>query len=238
MTARFFSQQSGTGRLWNTAEDRRYKARKELTLTVNQNDIIRASARFTLPDGDDHVNVYHWRYLGTGDSDDDVMDAIHVKLSEMYAELTQQLQQNMDPYDIVYSIVDNVGGVEKTTRVLGTKTFTMSVPPASTGEMLPGPDAAIVNLRTNVPRVFGRKYISGIVETFQDKGVLNSSALTALGNYAVELLVNPVLTNGNLEPGVFSIKAGSAAGWWAAIGEGVVNAIMGSQRRRRKGRGA
>lgn len=206
-------------------------------MAVPLNTVIRVSARFKNTSAGDVVNVYHWKTGGSGTpSETDVMNAIDTKLSTMWTLLNTNMPEEQDPYDIRYDLVDLVGGVEVVTQNLGTRSWTVTTPPSASTDGLPPMDAAVVNLRTAIPRVFGRKYIGQLTETTQNDGLLTGTILTNLASFITEYLT-PITVSGT-----FTLTAGvitpRSATQFAAFISGAVNAVVGSQRRRRKGTGS
>lgn len=210
-------------------------------MAVEQDDIVRASVRFKDSNAGDVMNVFHWRYdvlTGTA-SDTQVMDALDAEIEALYTTIRTILSNTMDPFDIAYSVVDNQGGAFETTKVLGTRNFTMATPPNSTGDRLPPMDAAIVSARTLIPKVFGRKFLGILAEVDQQHGILTSAAVTLLGNFAGRYVsLTLVDTVGQLVPGVPSLKAGIDKAWFAHFLAALTTEIIATQRRRRKGVGA
>jgi hypothetical protein len=208
-------------------------------MTVLPNDVIRVSARFKHDTAGDVVNVFHWFAVSgsTGDSDEDVMDGIDTKLSDAYANVAANMTSMLDPYDIRYDLVEWSAGREVVTRALGTRTWTLTTPPSAAGDGLPTMDAAIINFRTPEPKTFGRKYLGGMVEATQNNGVMSGAILTNLAAFATELLTDIALTDLSLRAGTMSYKAISSTHFVQFL-SAVVNAVLGTQRRRRLNRGS
>lgn len=208
-------------------------------MSVAVGDIIRTTCRFKSGFSGDVVNVFHFcAVVGGGvESDSDVMDAIETLLDTAYGRLSTSLPNSLDPYDIRHEIVDWVAGKETTLRVLGTRTWVLTNPPASSGEPLPAQAAAIVNFRTTLPKTFGRKYLGPMLESSNNGGTVNSGTMTAIGNFISDILTAINMTNLTLDSGVLTYKSGTI-GHFIEFAAGVINAIMGIQRRRRPNRGS
>lgn len=208
-------------------------------MTITSTDILRVSCRFKSTEAGDIVNVYHlWIISGGPFADDDVVTDIETWLSALYATVATQIPANVDPYDLRVDLVELNGGLEKVIRNVTTKTWTLTSPPSSGSEGLPLTTAPIVNLRTVFPRVFGRKYLPPANETRQANGVLDSTMLTALANFAAYLIADYTGATVTFRSGVLSVKAGPAAKYFAAFVGSVVNAVLGTQRRRRQNVGS
>ena len=208
-------------------------------MTVENGDIVRASVRFKDNYVGDVMNVWYWQNFGAGpQDDDDVMDALDTEIEAIYTAIRSQLASSQAPYDIKYDVVDNVAGKETVTHVLGTRTFTMSLPPNGSGDKLPGMDSMIVNFRTGIPKVFGRKFFGTVPESANEDGRVISAGVTALTAAAAEVLTAVSIGIGELRAGVFSLVAGALNEWFAEFTAGIVNDILGTRRSRRMNTGS
>jgi len=107
-------------------------------------------------------------------------------------------------------------------------TYTNGVDP------LPNQVAAIATFPTFRPKSRGRKFLPPFGEDQQDAGILNSTALTALANWATDALADVVVSSGNeLLTGV----PREAADVFLTLASYVVTDILGTQRRRKPGVG-
>jgi len=209
-------------------------------MPVNAMEVIRVSCRFKNSFSGDIVNVYHWRADGAGApfTDSEIKTAIEGKLSEMYAYISPMMMAITDPYDIRYDIVEWSNNKETVVRTLGTDTWTLTTPPSGSGESLPQMDAGVINLRTLTPKTFGRKYLGPISEGHGASGSLTSIAVGLLADYAAALLSTITFgAPGTLSPGIMSYKEIAGINF-KQITAAVVNAVIGSQRRRRINRGS
>jgi len=207
-------------------------------MAISIGDVIRVSARFKNAASGDIVNVYHWKASsGTDISDDAAMDAIDAKLSEAWAAIANAVPAAQDPYDIRYDVVEWSGGAEHVVRTLGTRSWVLTTPPSNSGEALPSQDCGIVNFRTAIPRTFGRKYIGALMEGNQAAGTLTGTTLTQLAAFAAAILDAIFEDPMTLVPGTMTNDP-SASGNWATFVAAVVNAVVGTQRRRRINRGS
>jgi hypothetical protein len=203
-------------------------------------DKIRVQVRFKHPGSGDIVNTYHMQakspWVGTP-SNTAIMNAVSTWVSDAYSQLTNELHSGLAPYDLRVDKVDIVNGEEKVTEVIGTRTLSISVPPGGSGEALPHMNAAIVNFRTLIPKVFGRKYLGPWVEGRAADGAITSNGLANLALFVTKILTPAVVAGvGDLGVGVLSTKA--AGDFFAELTEGVVNSVFGTQRRRRQNRGS
>lgn len=216
----------------------RSMGKERISMTIVNYDIIRTTCRFKNTESGDVVNVYHYMAgPGVSESDEDVMDAIETQLSAQYAEIATRLSNDNVPYDVRHDVVVWEYGKETVERTMGTRTWTLTNPPSSSGESLPQMDAAIVNFRTLLPKTFGRKYLPPMGEETQAGGIMGSATLTAVAAFAAECLLSITMTSGSLVPGVVSYKE-TLYDHFESIIAAVVSDVLGSQRRRRIRRGS
>lgn len=205
-------------------------------MTVVYPNILRASCRFSMAQGQDHVNVYYFR-ADTGYSETDVATLGYIEdhMDSIYGNLTAHLSNTADAVDIKVDVVAFVGGVETIIRNVGTTPFNLTVPPAATGEPLPPGVAGLVKLLTGIGKVYGRKFIGMLTEGAQNSGVLGVAVLAALEVVAaimVATITAPV--SGDLIPGVMSKRETD----FVAFASYDVSSNMAYQRRRRAGTGS
>jgi hypothetical protein len=202
-------------------------------------DIIRVTCRFKNASSGDVVNVYHFYVVsGASPTDDEVVADIEDAIDAAYTQVATVLSSDTDPYDIRFDVVEMSGGVERVIRNITTKTWTLTTPPSTTGDELPQQNAAIVNLRTIYPRVFGRKYLGALCEASNADGILQPTALGKAADFAATLIGDIVGTYVTLKAGVLSAKADPVIGYFAEFVGYVANSITGIQRRRRIQRGS
>lgn len=205
-------------------------------MTVGVGDLLRVSTRFKHAVTGDVVNVWHLIVTSGADtSDDDCFDDIEAFMDTLWSGINASLPNGMDPYDIRIDEVEMAGGVEHVVRTLGTRTWTLTTPPSSAGEYLPPMDAAIINFRTLIPKVFGRKYIGILTEAAATSGVLSGVSLTNMLTFATAIVNGFNGTTLTYKFGVMTNK--DVVNGFTELTAAVVNTILGTQRRRRQGRG-
>jgi hypothetical protein len=207
--------------------------------SIAQGDVIRVTCRFKNTISGDVVNVFHfWVSDGAGDSDANVMDDLEGLIDTMYTGLSGQLQNDLDPYDIRFDVVTLVGGLEHVTRSMGTRSWTLTTNPSASGDGIPQTNAAIVNLRTSIPKVFGRKYIGTLGEGNTADGSITGAVSTALTTWASYLLSSYAGSIMTYVAGVLTSKSEEGLDWFAPFVGAVINSVLGTQRRRRINRGS
>lgn len=205
-------------------------------MTVVEGDNIRASARFSMDQGQDHVNVYYFQAgVSYSETDEDTVGYIHDHIEALYSNMTTVLSNTASPVDMKTDLVEFIGGKEEITRNLGTVPLILSFDPAATGDPLPPGTAGLLKLLTTIGKVYGRKFFGMLVEQHQVSGVLSSVLLTALdvvGGLMIANISTP--PSGVIYPGVMS-KRESVFVPFAAYD---VSSNVAYQRRRRMGSGS
>jgi hypothetical protein len=204
-------------------------------MTVDPGDNIRIAARMRSLSSGDIVNVLHLQHAGsTGVDDETFLGAVMSYLNAIFNPIANDLTNSTALYDYKVDIVEFISGKETITRSLGISTWTGNGQPADPNEALPPGTAAIVNLRTVSPQVVGRKYFGVFTEARQNQGQWTSGTLDHLVTATQALLLGFTVSGQFFVPGVMSKKLAT----FINVTEGVVNAVVGYQRRRRQGRGS
>lgn len=197
-------------------------------MPVNQDDVLRVTAEMSI-DGADIQNVLHFRSTNApiiGDSEAlgdiaDIMDAIYTLVQSRITE-----QQDFDQIR-----VQNV----TTDILLGSALWPVINAGTATGDRLPDQSAALVTLPTALSRVRGGVYLGVFSDTTTGSGSdLNAATLTAVTNFAAELLVEHVFGTSSYRYVVFNALLNTFALPVSAI----AHSIWRTQRRRRQGVGS
>lgn len=176
-------------------------------MPLNAGDIVRVSVRQRGPQGQDIVNVFHYRASATiSDSDSTILDEIRTRMNTAFDYIESYIPSTQTPLDIKADVVQLVNGVETITRNLGTIPWPTTVySPSGSGNVYAPGVAVGVLLRTLVGKVFGRKFIGVLMESaLGDHGRLDTSAISAFMNMAAQFAAIITLTGGVLKPGVLS----------------------------------
>jgi hypothetical protein len=194
---------------------------------VNNNDIMRVTAKTTIPP-DDFQNVYHARYLGaSGQSDAVAWLAIANVLEAAYTELLPGVTNQLDFDTIeVWNVTQDRPMIEASWPTLTSG--------SSVGEPLPFQCAACVLFPTATARSQGRKFFPGFTESETGGDSLwDAAALVDLVAAAAELLGTFTMGAGNFSFGNYNEDLVRFAQWISAI----VQAVIKTQRRRSPGVG-
>lgn len=205
-------------------------------MSVVDGDILRVSCNFELGDGTEYQNIYH--FIRDGEdviSDQDTLDGIETVLELAYSRIDDLVPNDVSPQ---LSFVDRVEFneiLDEWRVVENIGTFTMSFAGTDATDALPYQSAPYVVFKTSRPRSVGKKFLFPLGEAQQDSTVLVGGAVTAIAQYAAEILLgvdlggDATLTAGIVRTGVQTFLNFLIA---------VVNDVIGSQRRRRPGVGA
>lgn len=182
-------------------------------MPLNAGDIVRIAARMRGPQGQDIINVYHYRATNTiSDTDDDIMDWIAGQMDRIYEIVETEFPSTSTPLDLKVDVVEMEDGKEKIVRNLGQQLWGVSFEPSGIGNVYAPGVAVGILLRTAVGKVFARKFIGPLMEaTFGDHGRLDSSKIPGFLSMATRMLESISLTGGQLEPGVLSKRLGGFA---------------------------
>lgn len=175
-------------------------------MPLNAGDVVRIAARLRGPQGQDIINVYHYRATNTiSDTDGDILNSIANKMDNIYEPVESEFPATSEPVDLKVDVVEMQNGKEVIVRNLGTQMWGVLFVPSGVGNVYAPGVAVGILLRTAVGKVFARKFIGPLMEaTFGDHGHLDSTKIAAFLTMAVRMLDTIPLTGGQLEPGVLS----------------------------------
>lgn len=205
-------------------------------MTVTNGDILKVVAEFTLESGTIAQNVYYLiADLIADQADLSVVNAIELWIESAYGQLSAQLyntitQNVCSVNEIGWNAVSEQWEV---TRFVGLFTPTIAFSAAVDG--LPDQVAALATFTTTRPKTRGRKFMIPFGEASQDSSYLNPAALTAMADYADDILDGIFL--GPLNE-LYSGVPRQAVGEFYEFIMGIVTNVLGTQRRRRPGVGA
>lgn len=204
---------------------------------ASNGEIFRIVPRLYGPEGQDAVNVWHFRAdFGTAMPDSVFANAVCDALKNCYSTLNDVLSTQWTPADIKIDCVTMVGGVETVVRALGTYAWPSGFDPADAHVTCPPQVAALVKFATAGVRTLGRKFLPAMsVYYIANPGVLNSTALAAIVSWADDLVSGFSLGTGlSLYPVVWGKRAGA----WLQLLSAVADAALSTQRRRKAGVGS
>lgn len=203
-------------------------------MTVPTDSVLRVAVRQTMPQGQDHVNVYHYACnFSDAQDEEDIRDALATQLNGIYSPMNSLIGTAQEALDFKVDVVELVSGKETVVANAGTGIWSYST--SAGGDVLPPGACAMIKLLTNYGKVWGRKFFSGLSEAVQNNGILSESALSSLATVAANILETVVISQGNsLVPCVLSKKLGEIA----LFTDYDCPADIAYQRRRRLGSGS
>lgn len=201
-------------------------------MTIAAGDIVRCTLWYNLPDLQTNQNVcYYLAGAGVSDTDANVATALEAQMDTSYALLDTILDANIEPGEIKLSKY-NAG----TNKWESFATSVVTEPDgAGVGITMANTVAGVVRFFTDGLGQQGRKYISGIMQGNLTENTWTGPTITALLNYGQAYHDAVAVAGGNLLPG-----------WWDVVNKAhrayntqvAVNAIAGTQVRRKPGRGS
>lgn len=204
-------------------------------MTVNDGDILRIAVRQTGATGNDLVNVYHADVTaGAPATNADALTDIRDWIDSAYSSMNAVIHGSVNPLDIKVDKVQLVGGIIQLIENIGTISWGTLYNPAGSGDPLPSGVAGLVLLRTLVGKVFGKKFIPGMIEPQINGDTLQSTVLSALAAYALDFVVTYVGSAISLDGGILSTRTNQ----FEYFVEADVSSIPAYQRRRRPGTGS
>lgn len=206
-------------------------------MAVQDGEIVRASARQQFALGQDLVNVWYFEAEFTADqTDQDTIDKVLEALDIIYSQLNGITTNTLVQVDVKIDVVMWLGGEIHTVRTLGTHSWAGTwYSPTGAGNVLPPGAAALVKSRTWDGKVYSRKFFGGMAEAISNDGVFDSTAMTALGLAAAEILVPRIISAGNT---LYACLMSSKYSLPMQFAESVGSAVVAYQRRRRQGTGS
>ncbi len=204
-------------------------------MAVQDGDVIKAVLEFVLADGVIVQNILHWiaEFLAP-QTEVDVLSAAEQYAEDLYSEVDQYVDSNVvvNPMTVHEIAWDETDGEWQTDRLIGTTvpsiTFTGATDP------LPNQTSAVLIGNTARPKSRGRKFLLPFLDNASDGSLWVSAVMTALGLALNHFLADETVTASNvLSPGV----PRTSEDLFLPFGTGVVNSVVGTQRRRTPGRG-
>lgn len=200
-------------------------------------EVFRAAARVIGPQGQDIVNVFHFKaFLATPMDDSAFALALRTAVKNVYATLNTAQANDYVPADIKVDCVAMVGGKETVVRSLGTSAWPSGYEPSVGGAPLAPQNAALVKFATLGVRTLAKKFIPGFtVSALDANGAPTAAVLAALADWADYVVNDIVFSTGN---GVHAVVWGKRAAAWLDLLGAVVDAVWSTQRRRKVGYGS
>ena len=202
-------------------------------MTVSPGEYIKAVSTHDLSNSVLGQNVWYWKLESTGDVDySDIMDTIETMVEAVFQDLDSMIWSQTELQDVIANVWEyDAQDGWKTGRLIGIRPLSDTF--GNSTNMFPH---AVAMTITGFPvdvRTRSRKSFGGFGENTANDSTVTASALTALGNVAVEWLTSQVISGSDvLEPGIPSL-----GGIWRPLLYALVSDITGSQKQRKPGIG-
>lgn len=194
-------------------------------------DRFRVTATFLMPESTIAQWVWHYIQEQSGDPDEQILlDAIETVLTAAWTEIAGDVAPVVQGDTLELAKFDAVTNKFNTTL---TNDISALVGTA-VDEMLPHQEAAVVKFFTPIAKSLGKKFIFGLTEAQQEDSILIASAIAALILFADEFRVRVTPQGIQFAPGNFDPVLDTFRKWTNTVS---VNAILGTQDRRRPGIG-
>lgn len=203
-------------------------------MSLGSGEYCRVTAILTDTNGSQIQNVYYFRHTGgTTLQNAALATGIEAFMSTLYEIIDTYIPTSVTPYLISLDKVAFVDGELQVTADLGSIAWTTWAGGESSSDGLPQGVAAVVNFPVDEPRVQGRKFLGPFAESAQEDGDLISAVLAEVAAYAAALISGTSFGGATLNNFIASSKTAA----FIEVTAYVANAIMGYQRRRKKGVG-
>ena len=205
-------------------------------MAIENGDILKAVAEYVLPDGTIAQNVFYFvaNFLDS-ETGTAVLGAVKTYLEDFYDAIKAYVKSTVtfNPFTLQTMTWDGGTGKWEIEAYWGTSTI--NITNESLDDQFPNQVAATLTANTVRPKSRGRKFAPPFVETSALAGDLIGGAVTALTDALSHYIADETVSGENvLSPGV--IRAGVDT--FLEFTTGVVNSILGTQRRRKPGVGA
>lgn len=198
-------------------------------MAVNDLDVIRVVAEMEMLGSEDVDNIFHVLKVSGGTiPDQTLMDDVANQLEVMYTFLlpVQRIQ-----YTYTQITGQKVFGG---TDLMPDTSWPVLTAGASSTDGLPLQIAALIAGQTTRPRVQGRKYLGGFLETANVDGDIGATLITPLLNWGINYIVDWVLGANTYRFGTFN----PTTAVFNAFSSALIGGVFRTQRRRTKGFGS
>lgn len=204
-------------------------------MSVTNGDVLKCFLELVLEDGSIVQNVYHFIADFAADHGDSTVGAaVESYIEDIMGALATYLD---DGFTINPSYLHKVAfnpTLSKWEVTALVDVFTPSFTHSAAGDALPNQIAAVLTANTLRPKSKGRKFIPGLAESASQGSDLVAGMITAMGTALNHYLADETVVDTDvLSPGVPREGVDS----FLEFADGVVNSVVGTQRRRKPGVG-
>lgn len=201
-------------------------------MAITSGSIIQVLLDYVYPGAGTALNIFYWVYGGADKDEVDLLDELALWADGEWGELWDEIASDQATLNNVQA--NEVAEDGTLIRPLGASNIGRVGTEAS--NVLPAANSAYMQAYTDIPRVFGKKYVPGIAESTVDSGELNAAAIAQLIALTLQYVQPHVMgTGGTLFPGVLSSKTG---GFEQFNETAIIDSLPAYQRRRKDGVGS
>jgi len=206
-------------------------------MTVQDEEVIRCSARFVDTNGSDNVNVWYFELdLAAPQSDAAVFAAVDAYLTSVYTEFDTEMRSGTGKIDLKVDVVTWQNGKWEVTHNVGLQGWGAGITPSAAGDALPPGVAALGKLYTGAGKHIGKKFFGTLTEAASDVGGnIVGAAATKITTGLTKLLTPYIISAGNV---LLATVVDHLTGEKRSVIEIGVGGNFGYQRRRRPGTGS
>jgi len=159
-------------------------------MTVSAGSLVRCVIKLANANGSQIQNVYDFIMAGTGNADDaDVVTGVKNFLEKAYEAVDTFISNDISFTEGLVTLLSFVVDHWESVQALGSFTSIPNIVFDNGNANLPPAAAALIRLRTGVPKHEGRKYIGGLtVDDLDDDGTRTDAFGNALVSMASQLL--------------------------------------------------
>lgn len=206
-------------------------------MSVLPGTLVQATARFKDAQGNDNINVFHFRCdFDVPQTDSGTFDCVDEYVSSVYEEFDTNLDDDFEPYDLKVDAVEFLDGKWEVVQNIGAGAWGGTIDTSAATDPLPTGVALLAKLYTSLGKHTGRKFFGGFVEAANNEFArFGPSVRTQVLTGVTKLLTPYVVAVGS---SLASIILDRADGTVRDIIAVAVSETPAYQRRRREGTGS
>jgi hypothetical protein len=204
-------------------------------MTIENGDVLRVVIDHLLDDGTITNLVFHYlANLETPQANGTALNQLEEFVERFFGEVEERIHSGsaLGALEVNKVAFNEETAQWEVSEYIGTRYPTVTF--TNAGEQLPNQNAAVLVAKTTRPKSYGKKFFAGMTETDSTGSEWNAYTLTDMAAALLEYLLDIELAPSNtLTPGVPRSKFDV----FLPFTTGIVDYIVGSQRRRKPGVG-
>lgn len=199
-----------------------------MTVVINQGDIVKVTACMSHEDTGDVQNVFWLKQITGGNEGTALLAQVHTKFTNCYTYVDDFMPDKVS-FDLIKGF-----NITTETPIPDYTWSGLTVGGVDVADPMPSSDALLITGYVDAAKVRWRKYIGPFTEADHGNGLWQSSLLTAATSFATYILQAFESGSGTAQFGVWS----EVYQTWYPVLSILVDAVVSTQRRRKKGRGS